>query len=317
MSNAAFGTSYLHHPDLFPARLAGEPWGKQALELDFAGGPYRFRGLSIRQEDELRERFGPLCRPANPAGSAAGPAIETRLFRLAECELKRPDLRGTDYTFDRRPAEHAVDLAGWDFVARIEIEPLRGGLWTPEEGGGAFQCLLENYFRVVVAYRLLALGGVLLHSSAAVSHGQAHLFLGPSGAGKTTAARKSRDRGLEVLSDDINALCIADGTISGQEVVVEKLPFAGEMAQQPTPRQSFPLGSLHRLKKGGYDRQPLRPSQTLALLLGCSPFVNADPWRNDKLVENLEHLVSRFPAYELQFQLERDFWPLIEAEPGT
>ena len=282
MPHPPFGSSYLHHPDLFPARLAGEAWGEGSLELDFAGGPYRFRGLSARQESELRERFGPLCRPS---GEAGGPARETRLFKLAEHELRRPDLRGTDYTFDRRPAAAAVDLAGWDFLARIELQPLRGGLWTPEEGGGAFQCLLENYFRVLVAYRLLELGGVLLHSSAAVAGGKAHLFLGPSGAGKTTAARKSRDRGLEVLSDDINALCR-----DVEAVVVEKLPFAGEMAQQPTPRQSWPLGSLHRLKQGGHERQPLRKSQTLALLLSCAPFVNADPWRNEKLVEAVELL---------------------------
>lgn len=301
----AFGDSYLEHPDLFPARLAGEPWGKDALELDFAGGPYRFRGLSARQEEELRERFGPLCQN----GASTPGALETTLFRLADSELKRPDLTGTDYTFDRRPSDSGVSLAGWDFLARIEREPLRGGLWTPEEGGGAFQCLLENYFRVFVAYRLLDLGGVLLHSSAAVSGGKAHLFLGPSGAGKTTAARKSRDRGLEVLSDDINALCP-----DGDSVVVEKLPFAGEMAQLPTPRQSWPLGSLHRLKKGGHDRQPLRPAQTLALLLGCAPFVNADPWRSEKLVENLEKLVHAFPAYELRTERDDDFWPLIEGE---
>ncbi len=88
--------------------------------------------------------------------------------------------------------------------------------------------------------------------------GRAHLFLGPSGAGKTTAARKSRTRGLEVLSDDINA-CVP-GTGRDASVVVEKLPFAGEMAQESTPRQSWPLGSLHRLVQGGHSRDKLRPA---------------------------------------------------------
>jgi hypothetical protein len=307
----SFGASYLHHPDLFPARLAGEPWGEAALELDFAGGPYRFSGLSRRQEEELRERFGPLCAGSAGVSPASSPR-ETTLFRLAENELKRPDLTGTNYTFDRRPAEKNVALAGWDFLALIEMEPLRGGLWTPEDGGLAFDCLLENYFRVLVAYRLLELGGVLLHSSAAVSGGKAHLFLGPSGAGKTTAARKSKSRGLPVLSDDINALCPQGEA----EVVVEKLPFAGEMAQEPTPRQSWPLGSLHRLEKGGHSREKLRPAQTLALLLSCAPFVNADPWRNPRLVENLEGLVRAFPAFELRTERDADFWPLIEAAPA-
>jgi len=300
----AFGDSYLEHPDLFPARIAGEPWGDAELELDFVGGPYRFTALSAAQKFDLEERFGPLCRPPGAAG-----ALETKLLKLAESELKRPDLTGTNYTFDRQPSAGSVGLAGWDFLARIELEPLRGGLFTPEDGGAAFLCLFENYFRVVVAYRLLELGGVLLHSSAAVAGGQAHLFLGPSGAGKTTAARISQSRGLEVLSDDINALCP-----EGDAVVVEKLPFAGELAQTPTPRQSWPLGSLQRLKKGGRSREPLRASQALALLLSCSPFVNADPWRNEKLSDNLELLVRKFPAFELCFERGEDFWPMILAQ---
>lgn len=298
----SFGASWLSHPDLFPARLAGEPWGEGVLALDFAGGPYLFRGLSPRQEEELRRRFGPLCVP----GDAAGAARETTLFRLAESELKRPDLTGTDYTFDRRPAATSVELAGWDFLARIETAPLRGGLWTPEDGGGAFECLLENYFRVLVAYRLLELGGVLLHSSAVVAESRAHLFLGPSGAGKTTAARKSQKRGFLVLSDDINALCP-----EGENVVVEKLPFAGELAQESTPRQCWRLGSLQKLIQGGHAREPLRPAATLALLLSCAPFVNADPWRHERLVANLENLVRRFPAFSLRSERDADFWPLI------
>ena len=297
----AFGESYLRHPDLFPARLAGQRWGEEVVELDFVGGPYRFEGLSPQQAADLRERFGPLCRPP------LGEALVTRLYRLEENELLRPDLTGTDYTFDRAPAAQHVALSGWDFLARIELNGIKGGLWTPEDGGLAFLCLFENYFRVVVAYRLLELGGVLLHSSAAVFADKAHLFLGPSGAGKTTAARMSRDRGLPVLSDDINALCP-----QGDEVVVEKLPFAGEMAQEPTGRQSWPLGSLHRLRKGGHSREPLRGSQTLALLLGCSPFVNADPWRQERLVAVLMGLVGRFPAFELGFEVGVDFWPLVE-----
>lgn len=308
----SFGEAYLHHPDLFPARLAGEPWGEASLALDFVGGPYVFRGLSRRQAEELSDRFGPLCAGSADVPPASPPCLETTLYRLAEDELRRPDLTGTNYTFDRRPAERNVGLAGWDFLALIEMEPLRGGLWTPEDGGLAFDCLLENYFRVLVAYRLLELGGVLLHSSAAVSGGKAHLFLGASGAGKTTAARKSKSRGLEVLSDDINALCpLGDGT-----VVAEKLPFAGEMAQEPTPRLSWPLGSLHRLEKGGHSREKLRPAQTLALLLSCAPFVNADPWRNPRLVENLESLVRAFPAFALRTERDADFWPMIEAGPS-
>ena len=31
-------------------------------------------------------------------------------------------------------------------------------------------------------------------------------------------------------------------------------------------------------------------------------------------VDNLEKLVRSFPAFELRFELDKDFWPLIEEE---
>ena len=124
----AFGETYLRHPDLFPARLAGQRWGEEVVELDFVGGPYRFEALSPQQAADLRDRFGPLCRPP------LGEALVTRLYRLDENELLRPDLTGTDYTFDRAPAAAHVALSGWDFLARIELNGMKGGLWTPENG---------------------------------------------------------------------------------------------------------------------------------------------------------------------------------------
>jgi hypothetical protein len=305
---APFGARFLHHPDLFPGRRAGDVWGAEAVEIDFVGGPYRFADLSAAQAEALAERFGPLCRPVGNAGLAG---IETRLLRLDAGELRRLDLTGWTYTFDREYHPDHVRLAGYDFVGRIELAPLAGALFTAEDGGLAFQCLAENFFRVVVAYRLLALGGVLLHSSGVVSQGLAHLFLGPSGAGKSTIARLSMARGRDILSDDMNALCPA-----GDGVIAEKLPFAGDFGRTVTPRRSYPLASLQRLRHaapgGAPLRTPLRPAQAMALLLACAPFVNADPHRLDALSQNLEGLVARFAAHELTFGLEEDFWPLLE-----
>ena len=53
----SFGAGFLHNPDLFPARPAGEPWGDRELVLDLPGGPYRFSGLSADQVESALGRF--------------------------------------------------------------------------------------------------------------------------------------------------------------------------------------------------------------------------------------------------------------------
>ena len=306
---ATFGEQFLRFPDLFPTRRSGEVWGEQALEIDFVGGPYRFLGLHEEQVQATQERFGELCR--EPTEDDSGHVLTTRLFRIGRSEFRTFELDGWTYTFDRDYTPTSVRLAGLDFMGRLDwADDLSGALFTGEGGGATFQCLFENFFRVLVAYRLLELGGVLLHSAGVASRGRAHLFLGPSGAGKTTISRLGLASGRLVLSDDMNALCPdEEGTPK-----VEKLPFAGDLGRTPTPRSTYPLASLNRLRQGENHLRPLARAEAVATLLSCAPFVNSDPHRLDVLVDNLRDLVGRCQFQELTFSKKGDFWPLLENE---
>ncbi len=302
----SFGEKFLQYPDLFPNRHSGESWGDRSLVIDFVGGPYLFRGLGAAQVEACRERFGELCKEPEEVGP---PSLESRVFQVSGREFRSFDMNGWTYTFDRDYTADSVRLAGFDFVGRLDWTPqLNCALWSSEEGGPPFQCLFENFFRVVVAYRLLELGGALLHSACAVSQGKAYLFLGQSGAGKSTISRLSLDSGRRVLSDDMNALCPHEG-----QTWVEKLPFAGDLGRTPTPRSAYPLRSLSRLRQGADQLRPLPPAQAVATLIACAPFVNSDPHRLDRLVANLQALVASLPAQELTFSLDGPFWELLEA----
>lgn len=321
----AFGEQFLVFPDLFPRRRSGEAWGNEAVEIDFIGGPYRFEGLDPRQVAACHDRFGELCVPAEGGGTDdQGVTVVSRLFRVGAAEFIPLDLSsGWDYTFDMDFAPDTVRLAGVDFMGRLDglldttgdegddPQGLTGTLWTHEVEGAAFQCLFENFFRVVVAYRLLGLGGALLHSAGVVSKGWAHLFLGRSGAGKTTLSRLSLASGRTVLSDDMNALCPAD-----ERTVVEKLPFAGDLGRTPGPRSSYPLRTLNRLLQGDDAIAPLSTSKAVAMLIACSPFVNSDPHRLDDLISNLEQLVASVPTQDLHFSLGGTFWRLLDDGVG-
>jgi hypothetical protein len=300
----SFGAGFLRHPDLFPARRAGEPWGDRALALDVAGGPYLLSGLAASQEEALRHRFGSLCGPREAGG------IATAVFRAPAADFLVIDTRGWEYTLDLDPSPDALRVAGLHLMARLGWTPaLAGALWTPETEGEEWTSVCENYLRLLTAYRLLEEGGALLHS-AGVSDGEsAWLLLGPSGAGKTTASRLCLAAGGTVLSDDLNAVLFRDG-----EARLRKLPFTGDLGERTGGPESVPLRAVLRLAQGEKEGlRPLSPAAALAGLVAAAPFVNRDPFRREALLGVLERLARAVPAWEVTFAREGRLWGMLQA----
>jgi len=312
-----FGELFLQSPDLFPARPAGEPWGAAASTLDLAGGPYRLEGLSPGQERVLRGRFGERVQEQGPEEGAeegaeqeAREETRVRVFRAAPSDFRSFDRTGWVTTVDRDYQPRAVRLAGWHFMARLDWRPrLAASLWTSLAEGVELQGVFENFLRVLVAYRLLARGGALVHSVGVVEKGRVVLFLGPSGVGKTTLGRLALAAGRPVLSDDMNAVLGAEEAPSPR-FRVQRLPFAGDLGQSAVrePEGSWLLAGLHRLAQGREVRlEPLSPGRALAGLVACCPFVNADPHRREALETNLEELLETVPAGRLTFPEQGPF----------
>jgi len=301
-----FGTKFLRQPSLFPARLAGTPAGSRTLGVDVAGGPYVIRGLSEEQLDALEERYGERCLPSEELAGT-----DLHLFGAEESEFNPVERSGRLNRFDFDYQQHTVRMAGDQLMASMSWRPhLVAALWTPLEAGTHFLETFENCFRVVVAYRLLELGGAVLHSSGVVDQGRAWIFFGHSGAGKTTVARRSLAAGRTVLSDDINALWMADG-----QAVAARMPFAGELGHSNERAGPFPLGGLSRLEQASSTSwKATSPGRAVAALLACSPFTNHDPHRLPVLLANLEALARTARTGILGCSLEEDFWPVLEEE---
>jgi hypothetical protein len=307
----SFGATFLLQPERFPAAMEGEPWGEHELTLALPGGPYRFGGLSAAQLEAASATFpGWSAAPGGP-GEAVGEVVPVVLRRRAAGDFLPVDVRGWEYGLDVDHAPGALRLAGLGLLGRIEWQPsLAGALWTPVDGGELFPGIFENFFRVLVAYRLLDLGGAVLHSAGVVKEGAAFLFLGRSGAGKTTVSRLSLAQGGEVLSDDLNALC--PGAAAG--CLAHKLPFTGDLGERRARRPPVPLGALLRLEQDTRDALlPLSRAAALASMLACTPFVNVDPWRRERLLSVLAALLDRggAPAYALRFSLRGGFWSIL------
>ncbi len=303
----SFGATFLTNPDLFPARRSGEPWGDREVVLDFPGGPYRFFGLNAGQEAGALVRFGALR-------TSSAPAVEAPLFRAASSDFREIDVRGWEYGLDLDAGPDSLRIAGLDLLARLDWRPgLAGALWTSEGGGGGlldrFPGIFENFCRILVAYRLHELGGAVIHGAGLVMDGEGLLFAGRSGAGKSTVSRMGLERGLTVLSDDLNALLPPDDGV----VRLAGLPFTGDLPKGDS--SVVPLRGLYRLVQDPADSlHPLGRAEAVATLMACSPFLNADPHRRGSLFSTLLALAERMHAWELRFSLRGGMWDILIKE---
>jgi hypothetical protein len=308
----SFGGEFLRHPDLFPGRRSGEPWGARRLTLDVPGGPFQFTGLAPVQAEALELRFGRLCRAA---AASPGAGMGTAVFRAPAADFRDLDTRGWEYTLDLDHAERSVRVAGLRLMARLDWAPgpaggLAGGLWTPEAAGEEWASVLENFLRLLAAYRLLAGGAVMLHSAGVTDGASAWLLLGPAGAGKTTASRLCLAAGAEVLSDDLNAV-----VTGASGAAVARLPFTGDLGERRGGsglRPEYPLRGLVRLRQGPDEKlAPLSPAAALAALVAAAPYANRDPFRREALLAVCERLARAVPAWELTFPLGADLWSIL------
>jgi hypothetical protein len=279
---------FLTQPELFPARLAGEPWGEHGVTLDLPGGPFAIRGLSADQRESLLDRFD--------AGMGR-PAYELAIFRAAASDFTTIDTRGWEYDLDiDGPA-----IAGMNLMARLGSD--RGALWTSATSRDEFWGVVENVLRPLVARRLLAGGGLLVHSAAVVLEGRAFLFAGQSGAGKSTMAAMALRAGHEVLSDDLNA-------VLGGEVL--PLPFTGDLSPEALRRSPAPLHAIVALEKGTGDGiRELSKAAAGSLLVRSAPYVNRDPVLGEGLLERAHELARSTPTFTLTFRREGEVWPIL------
>lgn len=285
-----FGAEFLSCPDLFPARLAGEPWGRRSVTVDLPGGPYRICDLSTAQEETLARSWKAyLADPETP------PRVEIRAFRAPAGDFRPFGTPAREYRPDLSYGSGTVRLAGLDVMGLLEVEsPPRGGFWTPLEEGGAFRGACENFLRLVVAYAVLDQGGVVLHS-AALDLGSALIFPGRSGAGKSTLCTLAAAAGIRVLGDELHALTA--------ELHLAPLPFAGDFGPTLERRPALPLGAVLALRQAAEDGiGPLSKAAAFALLLSTAPYVNRDPYRAAVLEGVLSGLIERHTDfYELAF----------------
>ena len=159
----------------------------------------------------------------------------------------------------------------------------------------------EYPFSEYVASRLLARrGAVELHASAVLLDERVYVFVGHSGAGKTTMSLLAEESGAQVLSDDRTIISIgADGPTAWGT------PWHG--TGKRTSSRSGPVDGVFLLAQDSVNRtSPMAPGTALKELFvrAIQPMVQESEVH--ACLKTLERLVTEFPVHLLHFTRSAD-----------
>jgi hypothetical protein len=160
---------------------------------------------------------------------------------------------------------------------------------------------LDSALRVLLTRLLLPAPGFLLHAATVVQNGRAYVFMGRSGAGKSTVASLSPRGG--VLTDELSLLRRVDGAWYAYGT-----PFWGEFRAAGQNRR-VPLASVFALAQARRNRTvALAPRQALAGLLGNTLFFSQGRAEREQLLRAQMSLIKAAPVERLEFRRDETFW---------
>lgn len=250
-------------------------------------------GIEIRSDNpefiaQIADRYEGFV---SPGPSALTMAVDTeRGITTVGEDLPRVTLTPNGFHYERRDFHMDVDLP-------------RGTL----DGSCAPNMYsFDSCLRVFLTMYLLEIEGVMFHGASVVgSDGEARLFFGVSGAGKTTTARLSAPR--QVLSDELTIVRKADGVYRAYGT-----PFWGEL-QKNGENVNAPLTSLNLLTKDARSfLEPMKPAAALQALMPCVLFFAHENALVQRAVDRVADLVAAVPAHKMHFLPDDTFWRLFE-----
>lgn len=199
-------------------------------------------------------------------------------------------------------------LCRWrgEFSYVLDDASVELGAFGAEFHGVRHEYALDSLLRILLTAVLLPRRGFLLHAASVVRDGRAYIFVGRSGAGKSTVA--SLSPAGSVLTDEISLIRYSEGCWQAFGT-----PFWGEF-RAAGMNSHFPLAGIYFLTQDREDRfEPLNSKQILRALLPCVLFFSSDRQANEALLSTLLDLVERVSACRLHFRRSPNFWRVIAA----
>lgn len=190
-----------------------------------------------------------------------------------------------------------VALPGWRAAACCSQDFSRGELLVPDThaNASAVRPLYHPQDRAVILGRICRLGGVMMHSSCVLTDGKAMLFVGMSGAGKTTLGRLWCQHGGILLNDERNLLIPRKGGVTAGAS-----PWHGE--ENKVNAATGPLAAvffLNQAPTNGLRAMDLPESLPRMMTAAFVPvFIPNGP---SSTLDACAAVLDAVPAYELSF----------------
>jgi hypothetical protein len=179
--------------------------------------------------------------------------------------------------------------------------------WDPRTGRGSVRqnanpYSLDSVLRILHSLILAERGGFLLHAASAICDGQAYLFSGVSGAGKTTMTRLA-PADITLLTDEISYL-----RPSAEGYSAFGTPFAGELAKAGE-NCTAPVSTLFFLEKGRENRvDEMSSAEAVRRLMRNILFFAEDQGLVERLLATACEFVARVPIRRLTFYPDARVW---------
>jgi len=187
-----------------------------------------------------------------------------------------------------------------DFIAEWQSTSGRGRVRQSQN-----PYAIDSVLRIIHSLILVSQGGFLLHAASAIRGGQAFLFAGISGAGKTTISRLAPSDAI-LLTDEISYVrrrpdgYCACGT-----------PFSGELAKVGE-NVSAPIAVLFLLAKGQQNCvEPVEQADAVCFLLRNILFFAQDQELVKLVFQSALNFVNAVPVRRLVFVPDERVWDLI------
>ncbi|HTV60228.1 MAG TPA: hypothetical protein VMJ93_15255 [Verrucomicrobiae bacterium] len=165
---------------------------------------------------------------------------------------------------------------------------------------------LDSLIRILLTVALLPKRGFLLHAASIVRNGRAYIFMGRSGAGKSTVSSLSPEG--SVLTDEISLLRFDRGAWRAHGT-----PFWGEF-RAAGQNQDYPVAGIYCLTQAGENRLvPMTVKEMLRAILPCVLFFSSDPQANDELLNILVEFAREIPCFRLHFLKDSSFWSVVQS----
>ena len=226
-------------------------------------------------------RMGPLAPPAVPAD------VSTERW---------------DYWREGPDRDRMVFFRSEERVPYLEMT-LDGGarrvrvVQDGEQAGSAVADIGQYPMSEILASRVLAwLDAVNVHASAAVIGGEAYLFMGHSGAGKTTISGIAEQEGAIILSDDRTIVGVRDG-----RPIAWGTPWHG--TGRKSSSRTAPVAGIFLLKQAAVEEtERLEPGRAFKEMFVRLIHQRLTPRESLGALETLQALASAAPMWELSFR---------------